>query len=119
MDTVDDMTELESLPVEQLVELIRERTGAGVNLSFPGKVLARQLESVHRCARKPGLAAAQRSAVPAQCNGSWLSSPCLCFPKSVGRSRPTSNDCRSVSPNSGGDQPICFSRRSDRHFSAN
>lgn len=43
MDTVDDMTELESLPVEQLVELIRERTGAGVNLSFPGKVLARQL----------------------------------------------------------------------------
>ena len=43
MDTVDDMTELESLPVEQLVELIREKTGAGVNLSFPGKVLARQL----------------------------------------------------------------------------
>ncbi len=43
MDTVDDMTELESLPVEQLVELIREKTGAGVTLSFPGKVLARQL----------------------------------------------------------------------------
>lgn len=43
MDTVDDMTELELLPVEQLIELIREKTGAGVNLSFPGKVLARQL----------------------------------------------------------------------------
>lgn len=43
MDTVDDLTQLESLPVEQLVEMIREKTGAGVNLSFPGKVLARQL----------------------------------------------------------------------------
>lgn len=40
---MDDVTELESLPVEQLVEMIREKTGAGVNLSFPGKVLARQL----------------------------------------------------------------------------
>jgi adenine-specific DNA-methyltransferase len=40
---VDDVTELESLPVEQLIEMIREKTGAGVNLSFPGKVLARQL----------------------------------------------------------------------------
>jgi adenine-specific DNA-methyltransferase len=39
VDTVNDTTELESLPVEQLVEMIRERTGAGVNLSFPGKVL--------------------------------------------------------------------------------
>ena len=38
-----DVTELESLPVEQLVEMIREKTGAGVNLSFPGKVIARQL----------------------------------------------------------------------------
>ncbi|WP_017838621.1 site-specific DNA-methyltransferase [Dietzia sp. UCD-THP] len=37
------MTDLESLPVEQLIEMIREKTGAGVNLSFPGKVLARQL----------------------------------------------------------------------------
>lgn len=40
---VDDLTELESLPVEQLIEMIREKTGAGVNLSFPGKVLARQI----------------------------------------------------------------------------
>ncbi|MSX06376.1 MAG: site-specific DNA-methyltransferase [Actinobacteria bacterium] len=40
---VDDTTVLEDLPVEQLIEMIRERTGAGVNLSFPGKVLARQL----------------------------------------------------------------------------
>lgn len=40
---MDDLTELETLPVEQLIEMIREKTGAGVNLSFPGKVLARQL----------------------------------------------------------------------------
>ena len=40
---MDDTTGLEQLPVEQLIEMIRERTGAGVNLSFPGKVLARQL----------------------------------------------------------------------------
>lgn len=40
---MDDLTALENLPVEQLIEMIRERTGAGVNLSFPGKVIARQL----------------------------------------------------------------------------
>jgi len=40
---MDDTTDLESLPVEQLIEMIREKTGAGVNLSFPGKVLARQI----------------------------------------------------------------------------
>lgn len=40
---MDDVTELEALPVEQLIEMIREKTGAGVNLSFPGKMLARQL----------------------------------------------------------------------------
>lgn len=40
---MDDTTALEDLPVEQLVEMIREKTGAGVNLSFPGKVVARQL----------------------------------------------------------------------------
>lgn len=40
---MDDVTELQSLPIEQLIEMIREKTGAGVNLSFPGKVLARQL----------------------------------------------------------------------------
>lgn len=40
---MDDVIELESLPVEQLIEMIREKTGAGVSLSFPGKVLARQL----------------------------------------------------------------------------
>lgn len=37
------MTALEDLPVEQLIEVIREKTGAGVSLSFPGKMLARQL----------------------------------------------------------------------------
>lgn len=36
-------TDLESLPVEQLIEMIREKTGAGVNLSFPGKVIASQI----------------------------------------------------------------------------
>lgn len=40
---MDDLTALEDLPVEQLIEMIRERTGAGVNLSFPGKVIARQI----------------------------------------------------------------------------
>lgn len=40
---MDDLTALEDLPVEQLIEMIRERTGAGVSLSFPGKVIARQL----------------------------------------------------------------------------
>ena len=40
---MDDATALEELPVEQLIEMIREKTGAGVNLSFPGKVLARQM----------------------------------------------------------------------------
>lgn len=40
---MDDTTALESLPVEKLIEMIREKTGAGVNLSFPGKVLARQI----------------------------------------------------------------------------
>lgn len=40
---MDDTTDLESLPVEQLIEMIREKTGAGVSLSFPGKVLARQI----------------------------------------------------------------------------
>lgn len=40
---MDDVTALESLPVEQMIEMIREKTGAGVNLSFPGKVLARQI----------------------------------------------------------------------------
>lgn len=40
---MDDLSELESLPVEQLIAMIREKTGAGVNLSFPGKVIARQL----------------------------------------------------------------------------
>jgi len=40
---MDDSFALESLPVEQLIEMIREKTGAGVNLSFPGKVIARQI----------------------------------------------------------------------------
>ncbi|CAH0197065.1 hypothetical protein SRABI98_01909 [Microbacterium sp. Bi98] len=40
---MDDSTALEDLPVEQLIEMIREKTGAGVNLSFPGKILARQI----------------------------------------------------------------------------
>ncbi len=34
---------LENLSTEQLIEMIRERTGAGVNLSFPGKTIARQI----------------------------------------------------------------------------
>lgn len=40
---MEDVTELETLPVDQLIEMIREKTGAGVNLSFPGKVLVRQI----------------------------------------------------------------------------
>ncbi|MBS8270888.1 site-specific DNA-methyltransferase [Halomonas litopenaei] len=40
---MDDTTNLESLPIEQLINMIREKTGAGVSLSFPGKVLARQI----------------------------------------------------------------------------
>lgn len=40
---MDDLTDLETLPVEQLIEMIREKTGAGVALSFPGKMLARQI----------------------------------------------------------------------------
>ncbi|MHC5795341.1 site-specific DNA-methyltransferase [Lacisediminihabitans sp. FW035] len=40
---MDDQIDLESLPVEQLIEMIREKTGAGVNLSFPGKVVAQQI----------------------------------------------------------------------------
>lgn len=40
---MDEVVDLDSLPVDQLIEMIREKTGAGVNLSFPGKVLARQI----------------------------------------------------------------------------
>ncbi|QGX92489.1 site-specific DNA-methyltransferase [Tatumella sp. TA1] len=40
---MDDTMNLESLPLEQLIKMIREKTGAGVSLSFPGKVLARQI----------------------------------------------------------------------------
>jgi len=40
---VDDNTNLEDLGVEQLIEMLREKTGAGVNLSFPGKLLARRI----------------------------------------------------------------------------
>lgn len=40
---MDDVENLEELTTEQLIEMIRERTGAGVNLSFPGKVKARQI----------------------------------------------------------------------------
>ncbi|HEY0638849.1 MAG TPA: site-specific DNA-methyltransferase [Pseudonocardiaceae bacterium] len=40
---MDDTEHLENLSTEQLIEMIRERTGAGVNLSFPGKVKARQI----------------------------------------------------------------------------
>lgn len=38
---MDDIQDLEALSVEQLIEIIREKTGAGVNLSFPGKAVAR------------------------------------------------------------------------------
>lgn len=40
---VDDTTDLEQLSVEQLIEMLREKTGAGVNLAFPGKMLARRI----------------------------------------------------------------------------
>lgn len=40
---MDDSERLEELSTEQLIEMIRERTGAGVNLSFPGKIKARQI----------------------------------------------------------------------------
>lgn len=40
---MDQTDELQMLTVEQLIELIREKTGAGVNLAFPGKTLARQI----------------------------------------------------------------------------
>ncbi|EJK80902.1 site-specific DNA-methyltransferase [Rhizobium sp. AP16] len=40
---MDDILDLEALSVKQLMEIIREKTGAGVNLSFPGKLLARQI----------------------------------------------------------------------------
>lgn len=40
---MDDLANLESLSVEQLIEMIRERTGAGVNLSFPGKALVQSM----------------------------------------------------------------------------
>lgn len=40
---MDDITNLDGLSVEQLIEIIREKTGAGVNLSFPGKTVARSI----------------------------------------------------------------------------
>ena len=40
---MDDITNLEDLSVEQLIDIIREKTGAGVNLSFPGKTVARSI----------------------------------------------------------------------------
>lgn len=40
---MDDAQHLEDLSTEQLIGMIRERTGAGVNLSFPGKIKARQI----------------------------------------------------------------------------
>jgi adenine-specific DNA-methyltransferase len=45
---VDDIQHLEKLSVEQLISLITERTGAGVNLSFPGKDKARQIARLVR-----------------------------------------------------------------------
>lgn len=40
---MDDSQNLENLSTEQLIEMVQERTGAGVNLSFPGKTVARQI----------------------------------------------------------------------------
>ncbi|TDO57353.1 adenine-specific DNA-methyltransferase [Kribbella sp. VKM Ac-2571] len=40
---MDDDPQLEDLTTEQLIELVQERTGAGVHLAFPGKRIARQL----------------------------------------------------------------------------
>ncbi|MGI5286549.1 site-specific DNA-methyltransferase [Nonomuraea polychroma] len=45
---MDDTQNLEDLSVEQLIQMLRERTGAGVNLSFPGKVRARQISRLVR-----------------------------------------------------------------------
>lgn len=40
---MDDTAELRELDVDQLIEMIREKTGAGVNLAFPGKMMARRI----------------------------------------------------------------------------
>ncbi|REE02316.1 site-specific DNA-methyltransferase [Citricoccus muralis] len=40
---MDDTVGLDTLSVDQLIDMIREKTGAGVNLAFPGKLLARQI----------------------------------------------------------------------------
>ena len=40
---MEDPSDLDALSVEQLIEIIREKTGAGVNLSFPGKAAARDI----------------------------------------------------------------------------
>jgi adenine-specific DNA-methyltransferase len=40
---VDDGDRLEELSVEQLIDMLRDKTGAGVNLSFPGKLVARRI----------------------------------------------------------------------------
>ena len=45
---MDDLEHLNQLSVEQLIEIIRERTGAGVNLSFTGKQRAREISRLVR-----------------------------------------------------------------------
>lgn len=40
---MDDLEHLDQLSVDQLIDIIKERTGAGVNLSFTGKQRAREL----------------------------------------------------------------------------
>lgn len=40
---MDDTQKLEDLSTEELIEMVQERTGTGVNLSFPGKAVARQI----------------------------------------------------------------------------
>jgi adenine-specific DNA-methyltransferase len=45
---MDDLQDLELLTVEQLIEIIQEKTGAGVNLSFTGKQQARRISRLVR-----------------------------------------------------------------------
>lgn len=45
---MDDVQDLDLLTVEQLIEIIREKTGAGVNLSFTGKQQARRIARLVR-----------------------------------------------------------------------
>ncbi len=47
-DNLDDLEDLELLTREELIELLRERAEAGVNLAFPGKAATRRLARLVR-----------------------------------------------------------------------